>query len=267
MPYFNVEKDKDSPIQKSDFIAKTKSALYYYKDNVTGNNSVNCLYYIADDYSGTPYKNDPGDNGQQNNAHFVELASALAVIDFLELSDNNLQSAGGKALNPIYKEFGIKNDAAEIKFSDFEDKTERKIGLRLSQFLLFKKYLDEQLSISMEKEPWSVRPQELNQQFFDDTFYRTNLSEFLGSFREWLEEMSDNRRGFSPFNLDSNLETLIKDRTAKSGFWRGKVNYKMYDDKLNKHSKDKEYRSAQQKIIKLFFETTQDILTSRFGLK
>jgi len=241
--------------------------LYYYKDNVTGNNSVNCLYYIADDYSGKPYKNDPGDNGQQNNAHFVELASALAVIDFLELPDNNLQSAGGKALNPIYKEFAIKNESADIKFSDFEDITERKISLPLSQFLLFKKYLDERLYTSMEKEPWSVRPPELKQQFFDDIFYRTYLSEFLNSFKEWLEEMSDNRRGFSPFNLNSNLETLIKDKTAKSGFFSGKVDYKMYDDRLNKFSNVKKYRSAPQKLINLFFETTEDILTSKFGLK
>lgn len=74
LPYFNIEKDNNSPIQKSDFIAKTKAALYYYKDNVTGNNSINSLYYIADDYSGKPYKNDPGDNGQKNDAHFVEMA-------------------------------------------------------------------------------------------------------------------------------------------------------------------------------------------------
>jgi hypothetical protein len=267
LPYFNVEKDENSPIQKSDFIAKTKSALYYYKDNVTGNNSVNCLYYIADDYSGKPYKNDPGDDGQQNNAHFIELASAFAVIDFLELSDNHLQSAGGKAFNPIYKEFAIKNNAADIKFSDFGDVTERKIALRLSQFLLFKKYLDEQLHISMEKNPWSVRPPELNQQFFDDTFYRTHITEFLDSFWQWLEEMADNKRGFAPFNLDSTLETFIKDRKAKSGFFWGKVDYNMFEDKLSKNSKDKKYASAQQKLITLFFETTQEILTTKFGLK
>lgn len=267
LPYFNIEKDESSPIQKSDFIAKTKSALYYYKDNVTGNDSVNCLYYIADDYSGKPYKNDPGDNGQQNDAHFIEFAAALAIIDFLELPDNNLQSAGGKALNPIYKEFAIKHDSADIKFSDFEDVIERKISLRLSQLLLFKKYLDENLRISMQKEPWSTRPPELNQQFFDDAFFRTYVSEFLNSFKEWLEEMSGNRRGFSPFNLDSSLETLIKDRTAKSGFFSGRVDYKMYDDRLNKFSNDDKYRSAPQKLINLFFNTTENILTSKFGLK
>ena len=267
LPYFNIEKDADSPIQKSDFIAKSKSALYYYKDNVTGNNSVNALYYIADDYSGKPYKNDPGDNGQQNNAHFVEMASALAVIDFLELPDGALESANGRAVSPLYREFGIRNETSDIKFSDFEDATERKISLRLSQFLLFKKFLDEQLNTSMEKEPWSMRPPELNRQFFDDTFYRTYVSEFLASFGEWLSEMADNKRGFAPFNLNSNIESLIKDKAAKSGWFSGKVDYKLYDDKLNKHSNNKSYSSAQQKLINLFFETTEDILTSKFGLK
>jgi hypothetical protein len=267
MPYFNIEKDDKSPIQKSDFIAKTKAALYYYKDNVTGNNSVNALYYIADDYSGKPYKNDPGDNGQKNDAHFVELASALAIIDFLETPDSDLACSDGKAAKPIYKEFAIKADAPEIKFSDFEDYTERKVALRLSQTALFRKFLNEHLKTAIEKEPWSVDSPEINKKFIDDSFYRTNLSEFLNSFGDWLNEMSANKRSFTPFNIDSSLESLIKDRTVSSGWFSGKVDYAMFDDKLSKKSKGKSYSSSQQKMIKLFFDTTEEILTSKFGLK
>ncbi|HMP22458.1 MAG TPA: hypothetical protein PKC39_15980 [Ferruginibacter sp.] len=267
MPYFNIEKDEKSPIQKSDFIAKTKAALYYYKDNVTGNNSVNALYYIADDYSGKPYKNDPGDNGQKNDAHFIELASALAVIDFLEISDADLISSGGKAVKPIYKEFAIKNETQDIKFSDFEDYTERKVSLRLSQLVLLRKYLNEHLSAALEKEAWSNDSPEINKRFVDDSFYRTNLSEFLNSFGDWLNEMSANKRGFSPFNIDTSLESLIKDRTVKSGWLSGKVDYAMFDDKLSRKAKGKSFSSPQQKLIKLFFDTTEEILTSKFGLK
>jgi hypothetical protein len=267
LPYFNIEKDNDSPIQKSDFIAKTKAALYYYKDNVTGNNSINSLYYIADDYSGKPYKNDPGDNGQRNDAHFVEMASALAIIDFLETPDRALETSGGKALSPIYKEFGIRNDSDTIKFSDLEDYTERKLSLRLSQLALFRKYLNEHLQTAIEKEAWSTDKPEINKKFSDDTFYRTNISEFLSSFGDWLKEMSCNRRAFAPFNLDTSLDALLADRTVKKGLFSGKVDFAMFDDKLSKRSKGKTYSSAQQKLIKLFFETTEEILTSKFGLK
>jgi hypothetical protein len=269
LPYFNIEKDDKSPIQKSHFIAKAKSALYYYKDNITGNNSVNSLYYIADDHSGKPYRNDPGDNGQQNNAHFIELAAALAVIDFLETPNGDLKCEGGKALTPLYKEFAIKNESADINFSDFEDETQRKLGLRLSQLTLFKKFLDEHLSLSVGKQPWSIGTPELNQHFFADSFYRTNLTEFLDSYAGWLREMSDNRRGFSPFNLNSSLQTFIKDKTAEEGWFWGKVNYSFYDSQLNKESEKKKntYISAPQKLINLFFQTTQEILTEKFGLK
>jgi len=267
LPYFNIKKDQDSPIQKSDFIAKTKAALYYYKDNVTGNNSINAMYYIADEYSGKPYENDPGDNGQKNDAHFVELASALAIIDFLEIHDSKLECVDGKALNPIYKEFGIRNDKTDILFSDFEDYTERKLSLRLSQLTLFRKYLNEHLTKSIEREAWCNDKPEINKKFVDDAFYRTNITEFLNSYSEWLKEMSDNRRGFSPFHLDSSLDSLIQDRTVKKGMFSGKVDYGMYDDKLSRNSKGKSYSSSSHKLINLFFQTTEDILTSKFGLK
>ena len=36
LPYFNVQQDENSPISRADFISKTKSALFYYHDNLTG---------------------------------------------------------------------------------------------------------------------------------------------------------------------------------------------------------------------------------------
>lgn len=268
LPYFNIETDKKSPIQKSDFIAKTKSALYYYKDNVTGNKSINCLYYIADNFTGKPYANDPGNGGQKNDAHFIELASALAIIDFLEIPDSRLKTVEGKAEHPIYKEFGIEQDVADIDFSGLGIGAQKKIMLPLAQLLMFKKFLENQLNESVEKQPWSVNQPELNRHFFEDAFYRSFLARFLESFRGWLEEMSNNKRGFAPFNLDSKLETLLKHKTAKSDWMWRKVDYLSVDSKLNEDSQNEQYRSAQQKLLKLFHEATRDILTSKsYGLK
>jgi hypothetical protein len=267
LPYFNIEKDKNSPIQKSDFIAKTKAALSYYKDNVTGNNSVNALYYISDDYSGKPYKNDAGNGGQKNDAHFVELASALAVLDFLGMPDENLQSVDGKAVNPVYKEFGMKYEKPDFKFSDFEDFTERAVSLRISQMAMFRKYLNESFSDSIEKQAWTNDEPIIHKSFLTDSFYRSNLSEFMDSFGDWLKEMSYNRRGFTPFNLDTTLDSLVVDKTVKKGWLKKKVDYSYYDGELSKKSKGKSFPSAEQKLIKLFFDTTEDILTAKFGFK
>lgn len=266
LPYFNVEKDNDSPIQKSDFIAKTKAALYYYKENVAGNNSVNALYYIADDHNGKPYKNDPGENGQKNNAHFIELAAAISIIDFLGIPDDRLVSIDGKAVNPIYKEFAIKNDADNIKFSDFEAITEKNTALPLSQLALFRKFVLENMSDEIEKQRWSLDKPEIDKSFIHDNFFKTYLTEFLDAYGQWLTEMSENRRGFTPFNINSSLDAFIKDRPAKAG-WLSKVDYAMFNNKLSAEVKNKTYHSAEQKLIKLFYETTHTILTEKFGFK
>ena len=78
--------------------------------------------------------------------------------------------------------------------------------------------------------------------------------------------MSNNRRAFSPFNLYTSLDALVADRTVKRGLFSSKVDFAMFDNNLSKQSKGKTYSTAQQKLIKLFFETTEEILTSKFGL-
>jgi len=265
LPYFNIEKESGSPIQKSDFISKTKSALSYYRDNV--NSSVNALYYIADDYAGKAYKNDPGENGQKNDAHFIELASALAVINFMEIDDRELQNDKGKALRTIYKEFGIRADADVIRFSDFENGTERKITLGLSQLYLFKKYLVEKLESSIENQAWTNDLPMIDRKFIQDTFFRTYLTEFLESFEEWLSEMSKNRRSFSPFNFNSAVQAFIADKQLKSGWFSREIDHNYFDNELSKESKGKSYKSSSQKLVKLFHDTTKEILTTKFGIK
>lgn len=272
MPYFNIEQDDDSPIKRSDFISKTKAALHYYKENVTGNNTVNSMYYIADDFIGSPYQNDPGDNGQKNDAHFIELASALAIIDFMEIQDLDLETIDGKAVKPIYKEFGIRKDTDTIKFEDLEDYTEKVLSLPLSKLAIFKKYINENLNDSLEMKSWSNEEPPINQKFKDSPFYRTYLTEFLDSFQEWLHEMSENNRSFSPFHLASELDAMIVGKTIKKGFFESKVDYHTFNDMLNKRSqkyisKGETFPNAASKFISLFNDTSEELLISKYGIR
>lgn len=59
LPYFNVEQDDNSGVDSSTFYSKTKSALAYYERNITGNNSINALYFIGDNMPAS-YKNHDG---------------------------------------------------------------------------------------------------------------------------------------------------------------------------------------------------------------
>ncbi|MDN5289029.1 MAG: hypothetical protein JWR38_5303 [Mucilaginibacter sp.] len=265
MPYFNLESSDSSPIQKSDFIAKTKAALAYYKDNV--NNAVNALYYLMDDFTGKLYKNDPGDEGQQNDAHFIEMVGALAVINFMGIPDDDLVTNNGQVVNPICREFAVRADKQSLAFHDLHDDTEQLIAKRLSQFTLFGKYLREQLNGSLGKQSWSIDAPAITSKFPQETFYRSRVADFLKTYDEWLRELQANSRSFSPFSLDSSLDALIIGRKADSSLFSGKVDMHAFDSALSKTARGKTYRSAEQKFINLFFHATEELLTSKFSFK
>lgn len=79
LPYFGITTDADSGVlNSSTFISKAKAALSYYKGNM---NSLDYMYYISDNPQNN-YDNHDGGAAQKNDAHFVELAAALSIVDF-----------------------------------------------------------------------------------------------------------------------------------------------------------------------------------------
>lgn len=88
LPYFTV----GTPIQgeisiKSNiFNSKTKAALNYYESSGT-NNMINNIYYVGDK---VPTLVEPhiGDKEQKNNAHIVEMISAMSVLHVMTNTPN-----------------------------------------------------------------------------------------------------------------------------------------------------------------------------------
>lgn len=264
MPYFNIEGDENSPIKKSDFIEKTKAALGYYHNNV--NPQLNAMYYIGDGYNGKAYENDPGNGGQKNKAHFVELAGALSIIDFMDLPNDNLETHNGKPIGSIFKEFSIREDQPNLYFSHLNDTTNLAVRKSLTQFALFNKYLNEQLATSIDKKVWSTDFPKIDKAFSGNTFFLSNLKGVLNSFVEWLTELKTNTRGFEPFNLNADLTTLVNGQEVKKGFFgKGKITYDDYEMELGKLVKKNSYSSQEQKLIGLFYQATNNIISDKYN--
>jgi len=275
LPYFKLEPDDSSPISYADFIAKTKSALYYYAENVTGNHSVNMMYYIGDNPDGL-YKNDPGRGGQKNDAHFVELASAMAIIDFLnEKSDSShlecelVNNDGyGRAVSPICKQLAIRNYAASLKFSDFHENHQKLLATHLTQFALFRKYMVEPAAFDKRagKVGWSKEKEmTIDAKIKTDTFYTNFLSAILEDFAEWIKELARNQRGFDPLNMDSSdLNLLIKGAPIKTGVFSKGVTYDKFDDCLAKYSRNT-FKTKEEMLMSIFYNATKDILKEEYN--
>jgi len=266
LPYFKLQENPDSTIAYTDFVAKTKSALHYYKDNVT-NGQVNAMYYVGNE-TGESYKNDSGHEGQKNDANFVEVVAALAIVDYLSLNDSELTA------DPIYREFGIEPKAESIpqpNFYDLGEANEKILKRPLSRFALFRKFMKEEFPKKMGKIGWSTATPKLDEDFKNTPFYRYQMNKFFEDFENWLEELRKNNRGFAPFNFNADLSMLIngmpEEIKNKIKFtYDGKRFNSGFDDYLNNFSKTK-YIKPEQKLLDMFYRATKEILEKEYNMK
>lgn len=265
LPYFNVGQDSQNKnrIDSSTFVSKTQAALEYYAANISGNNSLNALYYLGD----TPtamYSYSEGGTTQRNKAHLMEFIAALAVIDFCRLGDNSLKTQNGVAVNPVYKEFGVQEDG-DVNFKTFYDGTQQLLRMPMTQFTLMCKYLNEQLDTSRKDQAWTRGKRPFDDAFFSGSFFQ-QLSSVKEAYMNWLEEMGNNQRKFVPFLLEERKNDVFG---LVNGVPPGKVmslksNYALFDSYLNgNEGKIPSTFEAGQRFMELFYQTTDKLVADK----
>lgn len=254
LPYFKVKQNETSTIDSSTFISKTKSALSYYDRNISGNNSVNTLYYVADKTNQKPYENHEGGSAQKNDAHFIELVSALAIIDFVE---NSATTALDN--DAVHKEYGLDNGSNQIVFKDLGTRTRKLLCRPLAQFLLFTKYLNEECEKEYKYQPWAI-DRGIREDFLQSEFL-VDLQRMQKNFLEWLDEMDNNDRKFSPFEPKKGIFDTVKGEVSKKTIFSG---YACFDDKLNGQKILKSAKLEQQ-FMELFYLATKELVEMKFN--
>jgi hypothetical protein len=258
LPYFNL---KDGDIKSADFISKTKAALQYYLKNV--NPSLNSMYYIGNGSNTHNYDNYKGGINQKNDAHFVELAAAMSIVDFV-LQPNNAINVQGRR----FMEFGVNDFKNGIDFSVLGNESKKMIQNPLTRYHFFKMYLDNQLDRSINHQPWSNRGKtKITKDFINNQsgFYQI-LFQFNKRYEEWTKEMAGNDPAFKPFNNRANLLDSISNTPPKeSKLNRWKSNYALLDDYLNEAERKIGNPSIEKKFIELFNIGTSKLLTERYN--
>lgn len=267
LPYFGVKNDPNSAIDKSTFIAKTKAALNYYKDNVSGNSSLNALYYIGDNPN-KDQDNHEGSVEQLNEAHFIELASALAIVDFMTLAST---TQNGKAQNPIYKEYGLQKETSAITFKDLGSWSNQIMKNNLTQYALFCLFLKNKLNDSLGQ-GWANASSgvKIDSSFVMSPFYATYLTDFNTHFHQWLTEMRSNSIAFAPLLMDidkKNLFEFVSGQKPKSTSLFSSIkgsNYHYIDSMLNKVERDCANGSGEQKFMDMFYLATEKVVAAKY---
>jgi hypothetical protein len=264
MPYFGVTRQQESQIDKSSFFSKTRAALEYYYRNISGNNSVNSIYYIGDRIM-KDYPNHEGASKQKNDAHFVEFAAALAIEDFASGNYENGET--------IAKEYGLDRQGNELSFSHVSSAGRLKTQGPLSAFYLMYLFQKYQINKSIKQQPWARSGKAvIDNAFLKSGFYSSELLPFLEQFNEWLEELARNRLSFKPFHLkdeiipDQLFHTFLVNKDPErindplhQNFWK-------VESALNKASRKVRTTSRERRFLAMFNLATRDILEKHFKI-
>lgn len=252
LPYFKIEQKEDAEIDSTTFIAKTKSALAYYENNVIGNNAINALYYLCDDMNNNTYEYSVGGTDQKNAAHLIEFFGATAIFDFAK---------GNYTGGTTNLELGLDNYTDTISFNHFTDcLANLNLDTSLSQLLLFSNYLKyhfddfKRLAISSG----------LN---FDDTFFNSKFYNDLRNSQEdyvkWLDEMFKNKHSLQIFNLgkQDNPFDIIIGRSPKKSRFLTKNGYSLFDVTLNGVRYNTNTKEDQ--LVEIFYIATKELFQKK----
>ena len=255
LPYFGLEDREDSSINAATFLSKAKSALTYYINNL----DIDALYYIGDNLKSN-YHNCEGGRYQENNAHFVELAAALSVVDFVGLKFDGTK---------VYKEYATKEDADPLTFPLLSEQTQQTVRLPLTQFFLFSQLYKTRINDALTY-AWA-KDRHYQKAMLKGEPYKT-LSQIFEAFNLWLGEMAGNVRSFQPFNLKIAPHDLLQSVNgvkALSGgflsrtFGHDKGYYALLDEMEKVAVKLPRTLSGEDYFMSVFSEATRQFINHK----
>jgi len=265
LPYFALNKQDE--INFESFDEKAKIALDYYNRTIIEKNQIDTLYFIGNKGNTKHFDYSVGGKKQKNDAHFLEMAGALAILDFCK----NINKTSNTTQ---IKEFGIEDDKnSGISFNELNIENNKEISAPLTKFKLYTEYLKKGLPKALNVSRWTKsnikivkesKKSILDKNYFNSSEYKIQIKAFNDHFEDWLKEMGENKPAFNPYNpIDwDNALNLLKGNKPK-----GNKSFKALDIENCKLIDDNNIKSSEEKkhttLIKLFSKSTENVLKKR----
>ncbi len=270
LPYFDVDSTGGrTVIDSNSFIAKTKDALSYYAQNLTSEAAprLNALYYIGDNLGNTQTGAD-GAQQQRNKAHFIELAAALSIFDFMRMGKESLRVTDGKVQAPRYLEYGLKEATSPVRFGHFGARSRATAAKALTQYYLFLRFFRDFYTPQNEGS-WAKDEDGKLRRGNLGALFSEHLNAFNGYYEQWLEEMEQTGIGFRPFRRtvgEAEILKIVEGFEEKPGFLALKGLKKYLDTLSGTVQKENKGMNAAAKLLSLFHKTTATLVEERVKL-
>ena len=194
LPYYGLKDPSTtgSDIDSANFYTKTKAALAYYEKTVLSD----YLYYAGETSLIQVYEND--EKKQDDKAHFIELVAASALFDFLTREKPETQQFLTRAIEDA------KNSMDLVSLgSGYKEIVKRVADYKLLGTLI--NILPKESSFPL------IKNRGFDENFYKDASFQA-LKRFTAIYDNWYDELSTNKRAFSPLNTASlkNMEGWVK---------------------------------------------------------
>lgn len=194
LPYYGLKDPSTtgSDIDSANFYTKTKAALAYYEKTVLSD----YLYYAGETSLIQVYEND--EKKQDDKAHFIELVAASALFDFLTREKPETQQFLTRAIEDAKNSLDLGSLG-----SGYKDIVKCVADYKLLGTLI--NILPNESFFPL------IKNRGFNENFYKDTSFQA-LKRFTAIYDKWYQELSTNKRAFSPLNTDSlqNMEGWVK---------------------------------------------------------
>lgn len=194
LPYYGLKDPSTtgSDIDSANFYTKTKAALAYYEKTVLSD----YLYYAGETSLIQVYEND--EKKQDDKAHFIELVAASALFDFLTREKPETQQFLTRAIEDA------KNSLDLVSLgSGYKDIVKCVADYKLLGTLI--NILPDESFFPL------IKNRGFNENFYKDASFQA-IKRFTAIYDKWYQELSTNKRAFSPLNIDNlkNMEGWVK---------------------------------------------------------
>lgn len=256
LPYFDVKPSDLSAINSQTFNSKAKAALTYYDAEI--NKLMNELYYIGCNDKQSPYNNVEGGKEQSNNAHLLEVMSAISILEFAKrpvTAMMNVDNSGN--LVPNCYEYTTTSGLVKVEDedkipgtayldllslpNDTKDSLYDKYVSNLVSFAYFTKYA---LDYTYQGEDsgkifGQAYYKALEKYIKRDTDFGSKLVSFLESFVVWANELATNSlMKFEPFDFNMDLDHLVNVSNLKNPVKKVKDDIRLALNKGNESYKE-----------------------------
>jgi hypothetical protein len=271
LPYFSLSKQEE--VKSESFEEKAKMAIDYYNRTIINQKKINALYFIGNKGNTNILNYAVGGKEQKNDSHFLEIAGALAILDFCKNISKHVVSNGIAVPGTEIKEFGIENETDNITFNDLNLSDAKTLSGPLTKFKFYTSYLSKGLPKALNISRWtksnikfvrSIKNSPLDTNYFKSAEYNIQIQAFNNLYDEWLAELARNKPSFSPF-MDITNDNALK--IVKGKVPNGDLSFKALDIQncklIDLHSirpiKDKRHTM----LVKLFSKSTTAVLKNR----